>query len=197
MAGRDIRDEQDADDWFDEPDVSGAWAERSARLARTRQPRDEAVEDWTSAAPGVPARDALPFHRLLDRRVALVAALAVVCLLGILAAAGVFSSSHPRTALTTTAPAATTATTSPPATQVPPPLRAPTTPLKPGDQGAAVRELQQVLVRLGYSPGRIDGQYGAGTTQAVSKFQTANGLTADGVVGPATRRALAQALAKS
>jgi putative peptidoglycan binding protein len=196
MAGRDIRDEQDADDWFDEPDVSGAWAERSARLARARQPRDEAVEDWTSAAPGVPARNPLPFHRLLDRRVALVAALAVVCLLGILAAAGVFSSSHPRTALTTPA-AATTATTSPPVTQAPPALRAPTTPLKPGDQGAAVRGLQRVLARLGYSPGRIDGQYGAGTTQAVSKFQTANGLTADGVVGPATRRALAQALAKS
>jgi len=198
MAGHDIRDEQGDDDWFDEPDVTGAWEERTARLARSRRPQASSsdVDDWTTAAPAASSRRPLPVRRFLDRRVALVALLAVVCLLGVLAAAGVFSSSKraaPPLAPTASTPTTTAATS--PTTQAPPSLRAPTTPLKPGDQGAAVRGLQRVLARLGYSPGAIDGQYGASTTQAVSKFQSASGLTADGVVGPATRRALARALA--
>ena len=54
--------------------------------------------------------------------------------------------------------------------------------------------LQHALAHLGYSPGTIDGQYGPSTTQAVKSFQTAHGLTADGVAGPKTIAALKNAL---
>ncbi len=54
--------------------------------------------------------------------------------------------------------------------------------------------LQRALARLGYSPGTIDGQYGPSTTQAVSRFQRAKGLTEDGILGPDTLRALTNAL---
>jgi peptidoglycan hydrolase-like protein with peptidoglycan-binding domain len=72
--------------------------------------------------------------------------------------------------------------------------QAPTTTLKPGDSGTQVTLLQQALAALGYSPGTADGSYGAGTKQAVSAFQQAQGLAADGVVGPRTLAALQQAL---
>ncbi|HET7568469.1 MAG TPA: peptidoglycan-binding protein [Gaiellaceae bacterium] len=73
--------------------------------------------------------------------------------------------------------------------------QAPTTTLKPGDSGTQVTLLQQALAALGYSPGTADGTYGSGTKQAVSAFQQAQGLAADGVVGPQTLAALQQALA--
>ena len=56
---------------------------------------------------------------------------------------------------------------------------------------AGVRSLQRQLVRMGFSPGPIDGRYGPLTTQAVAGFQRAHGLVADGIVGPETRKALA------
>jgi peptidoglycan hydrolase-like protein with peptidoglycan-binding domain len=59
--------------------------------------------------------------------------------------------------------------------------------------GAAdVRSLQRHLVRMGFSPGPIDGRYGPLTTQAVKSLQRAYGLVADGIVGPETRKALAR-----
>ncbi len=50
--------------------------------------------------------------------------------------------------------------------------------------GGGVRGLQR---RLGLS---ADGVFGPNTARAVKRFQRRHGLTADGVVGPATRRAL-------
>jgi N-acetylmuramoyl-L-alanine amidase len=76
-------------------------------------------------------------------------------------------------------------------------VKAPTTTLKPGDTGPQVKRLQKALVFLKYSPGKPDGDYGPGTKQAVTNFQTAQGLTADGVVGPQTLAALKKALAKA
>jgi peptidoglycan hydrolase-like protein with peptidoglycan-binding domain len=75
--------------------------------------------------------------------------------------------------------------------------QAPTTTLKPGDTGAQVKTLQQALKALGYTIGTIDGQYGPGTTSAVQAFQNAQGLGADGVVGPKTLAALQQALSSA
>ncbi|MDQ0232560.1 L,D-transpeptidase family protein [Metabacillus malikii] len=62
--------------------------------------------------------------------------------------------------------------------------------LKIGSQGVAVRELQQQLTNNGYSTGGIDGIFGTQTKQAVIQFQRNNGLTADGIVGPMTNKAL-------
>jgi peptidoglycan hydrolase-like protein with peptidoglycan-binding domain/Flp pilus assembly protein TadD len=54
------------------------------------------------------------------------------------------------------------------------------------DGSAPVRALQRHLARSGYRPGRVDGLYGPLTEQAVERFQTAHGLSADGVAGPRT-----------
>jgi peptidoglycan hydrolase-like protein with peptidoglycan-binding domain len=71
---------------------------------------------------------------------------------------------------------------------------APATTLKPGDTGAQVKRLQRALVSLGYTVGKVDGDYGTATKTAVSQFQTASNLTADGVFGPATKTSLATKL---
>lgn len=52
------------------------------------------------------------------------------------------------------------------------------------------KAVQQKLKELGYYSGSVDGVYGQGTRNAVVAFQKANGLTADGVVGQNTARAL-------
>jgi hypothetical protein len=199
MTDRDDRDEQELDNWFDEPDTSGAWEERSARVVRSRQtqsPTREDAEDWTSASATTSTPEPPLLRGVFRRhRVVLAAALIVgVCLLGGLAAAGVFSGGHQSRAPAESTVTAPTTTTSPQVTQTQPALTAPPAPLKPGDQGAPVRLLQRALAQLGYSPGTIDGQYGPSTTQAVSRFQRASGLTADGILGPNTLRALTRAL---
>jgi hypothetical protein len=53
-----------------------------------------------------------------------------------------------------------------------------------------VTELQQALSSAGYDPGPADGKFGRRTEAAVIAFQQANGLSADGVVGPETASAL-------
>jgi peptidoglycan hydrolase-like protein with peptidoglycan-binding domain len=45
---------------------------------------------------------------------------------------------------------------------------------------------------LGLEPGAVDGRYGPQTVEAVKRFQEENDLPADGIVGPATQRALQQ-----
>ena len=53
-----------------------------------------------------------------------------------------------------------------------------------------VRALQDQLIWLGFDPGPVDGRYGPWTTNAVTRFQLANDLEADGVVGAVTAEAL-------
>ena len=55
-----------------------------------------------------------------------------------------------------------------------------------GRDGFDVVFVQVVLEDLGYYSGRITGYYDAATRAAVMAFQTAQGITADGVVGPVT-----------
>lgn len=62
--------------------------------------------------------------------------------------------------------------------------------LKEGSSGPLVKQLQQRLKDKGFNPGDIDGVLGLGTKAAVRAFQKANGLEADGVVGPQTWNAL-------
>ena len=58
--------------------------------------------------------------------------------------------------------------------------------VKMGDSGDAVKTLQTKLNELGYNCGEVDGVFGQNTYTAVCSFQTAKGLTADGIVGKYT-----------
>lgn len=55
--------------------------------------------------------------------------------------------------------------------------------IRRGDEGIDVAVLQQKLKQLNYYKGSIDGIYGAGTIEAVKRFQKDKGLKADGVFG--------------
>jgi len=66
--------------------------------------------------------------------------------------------------------------------------------LRLGSTGAQVKSLQTLLKKLGYYDGEIDGQYGADTRVAVTKFQQAKGLTVDGIFGNATKQSLQTAI---
>ena len=59
-----------------------------------------------------------------------------------------------------------------------------------GASGEAVRTIQTKLKNWGYYDGVIDGIFGSQTTEAVKYFQRSNGLDPDGIVGPATLKAL-------
>ena len=54
------------------------------------------------------------------------------------------------------------------------------------DTGLAVKKVQSALKEQGLFKGPVDGVYGKDVVAAVKKFQKANGLVPDGVVGPAT-----------
>ena len=58
-----------------------------------------------------------------------------------------------------------------------------------GDEGSDVAEIQGQLAGMGYDV-VADGDFGPATAAAVKSFQTANGLEADGMVGPSTYSAL-------
>lgn len=67
--------------------------------------------------------------------------------------------------------------------------------LRPSGKGhLTVRQLQRALASAGYYQGPVDGKAGPKTRKAIRDFQEANGLKADGVVGPATSEALAKHL---
>ena len=59
--------------------------------------------------------------------------------------------------------------------------------LRPGDTGAAVKNMQYTLYELGYYDGAIDGIFGQTTSDAVRSFQIENSLKpVDGIAGNTT-----------
>ena len=62
--------------------------------------------------------------------------------------------------------------------------------LRRGSRGDLVTTLQKRLKTWGYYTGSVDGIFGSQTEQAVKYFQRKNGLAADGIVGPATAKAV-------
>lgn len=59
-----------------------------------------------------------------------------------------------------------------------------------GSSGNVVSQIQTKLKNWGYYKYDVDGIYGSRTEKAVKSFQSRNGLTADGIAGPATLAAL-------
>ena len=59
-----------------------------------------------------------------------------------------------------------------------------------GSRGAEVSQIQTKLKRWGYYNGNVDGIYGTQTVNAVKYFQRKNGLSVDGIAGPATLKAM-------
>ncbi len=53
----------------------------------------------------------------------------------------------------------------------------------------SVTQIQQALKAAGFDPGPVDGIRGPRTIAAIKAFQTARGLTVDGIVGPQTTAA--------
>lgn len=62
--------------------------------------------------------------------------------------------------------------------------------MKNGSKSNEVMELQKFLNASGYDCGKADSYFGVNTKGAVIKFQLANNLKGDGLVGPATRAIL-------
>lgn len=61
---------------------------------------------------------------------------------------------------------------------------------KYGSRGSEVTQIQTKLKRWGYYQGNVDGIYGSQTLAAVKYFQRKNGLSVDGIAGPATLKAM-------
>ena len=68
--------------------------------------------------------------------------------------------------------------------------------MRTGSKGQEVKDLQTRLSALGYYNGKIDGEFGPETKEAVTAFQKTNGLEADGIVGEETRELLFSVNAK-
>ncbi len=62
--------------------------------------------------------------------------------------------------------------------------------LQQESKGDAVARLQRQLKKLGFNPGKIDGDFGPATRAALIAFQKSSGLLADGIAGPRTLGAL-------
>lgn len=69
--------------------------------------------------------------------------------------------------------------------------------VKTGSRGQIVKTIQTKLKRWGYYNGSVDGIFGTQTKNAVMYFQRKNGLTADGIVGSATAKAMGVSLSGS
>jgi peptidoglycan hydrolase-like protein with peptidoglycan-binding domain len=66
--------------------------------------------------------------------------------------------------------------------------------LKMGISGSDVKQLQDILIKLGYLKAKSTGYYGSSTYAAVKAFQKANKITQTGIVSTATAAAVNKAL---
>jgi len=78
-----------------------------------------------------------------------------------------------------------------PAADVPAPVTLPKGEvLRVGEEGDAVRAVQEALAKQGYDVGTPDGKFGDATRQSVKAFQKKARLKTDGLVGPDTFKAI-------
>ncbi|PDZ93938.1 hypothetical protein CON36_36525, partial [Bacillus cereus] len=66
--------------------------------------------------------------------------------------------------------------------------------LKQGTSNSEVQQLQDNLRKLNYFNANSTGYFGSITKSSVIQFQGDKGLSADGIVGPNTKSAIANAL---
>ncbi|MCY4423325.1 MAG: peptidoglycan-binding protein [Acidimicrobiaceae bacterium] len=66
-------------------------------------------------------------------------------------------------------------------------------PLRRGDTGEAVRDLQERLALIGYGSGADHQEFGAATEASLRQFQNDRGLVVDGICGPQSWNALVEA----
>jgi peptidoglycan hydrolase-like protein with peptidoglycan-binding domain len=155
------------------------------RRARARRPRRTLKSDLarlTNLLAGQSPR--LPLGKTALLAAGLFLAILALVLLVVRPLAGDGSAGPPQR------PAAKAKLTEVPAVNAPAKPRT----LEPGDRTPAVADLQTALGALGFYSALIDGVYGDSTGAAVLAFQTAHGLSADGVAGPTTMEALAEAV---
>jgi hypothetical protein len=189
-------DDPGYDDWFDEPEPP-----TETQSGPNRGVHEEAEEVWVlpeeedSGGDGPRTFD-IGGRTLTTTQVAIIALSVLAIFFAILAAVGVFNGSKaavPPVTTPTVHITTTTATTTP--THSTPTVQAPTqTPLKEGDTGPQVKQLQKALAAVGFSAGTPDGDYGPSTMNAVERFQVAKNLGEDGIYGPGTQAALQKAL---
>lgn len=67
---------------------------------------------------------------------------------------------------------------------------------KMGSRGTEVRAIQEKLKERGLYKGSVDGIFGSQTERAVKQFQKQQGLTQDGIAGPATLKRLGITIGK-
>jgi Putative peptidoglycan binding domain len=183
------------DDWFDEPEPPTLEQGRAGRPSYDAPSGTE--EDVWTLPEDEPRRSRRPQRGgnvggLTTTQIAIIAIAGVVIIIALIAAFGGFSSGTPATT-----PSVNTHTTLPTTTTITTTItvKAPTQPLQEGstNKGQVVL-LQKALISLDYLQPPADGSFGPATKTAVESFQSANGLTPDGQVGPETLKALKQAL---
>ena len=184
------------DDWFDDPEPPTIESGRGNRPsydipAETEDDVWVLPEDEARRARREGGRGAVAFGGLTTTQVAILAIAALAIIVALIAAFGGFSSGSSQTVPTNSTPTTIHTTTT---TQTTPTIAAPTQQLKNGDTGAQVKLLQKALKSLGFFSGTVDGAFGPATTSAVVQFQSAHGLTGDGIVGADTLTQLREAL---
>ena len=184
------------DDWFDEPEPPTLESGRAGRQSYD-SPHEPEEDVWT-LPEDEPRRSrrsqrggnvTVGGHELTTTQIAIIAISALAIFIAILAAFGVFSSTPASTTQSSTTQ--TTQSTNTVTTPTTPTVVAPTqTPIQLNDTGAQVLLLQKALIHLSYLQPPADGSFGPATQSAVQQFQSAPGLSPDGIVGKETLTAL-------